>query len=307
MTGPNPTNLPGKTKGSKAAIAPSPQVNQPPDEPNAIWIQRGAIAVALLYLTAILFLPALHVFLQAFQNGIDPFLGTLRSPDFQSAASLTLLICVLVIPFNAAFGICAAIALARHRFPGRAFVISLLDLPFSISPIVVGLMMVLLYGRRGWFGPALEAVDLKIVFALPGMILATAFVTLPFVAREVLPLLEEMGTDQEEAARILGASDWQVFWRITLPNIRWGLLYGTILSTARALGEFGAVSVVSGNIIRKTQTLPLFVEEAYKQYETQAAYSAAVVLALLAAVALILKTVLEQFLSKEKHQDTASS
>ena len=291
----------------KTAIASPPKAAQPPDEPNAIWIQRGAIAVALLYLTAILFLPALNVFIQAFQNGIDPFLGTLRSPDFQSAASLTLLICVLVIPFNTAFGICAAIALARHRFPGRAFVISLLDLPFSISPIVVGLMMVLLYGRRGWFGPALEAVDLKIVFALPGMILATAFVTLPFVAREVLPLLEEMGTDQEEAARILGASDWQVFWRITLPNIRWGLLYGTILSTARALGEFGAVSVVSGNIIRKTQTLPLFVEEAYKQYETQAAYSAAVVLALLAAVALILKTVLEQFLSKEKHQDTASS
>ena len=161
---------------------------------------------------------------------------------------------MLVIPVNAAFGICATIALARSQFTGRAFVISLLDLPFSISPVVVGLMMVLLYGRRGWFGPALEAADIKIVFALPGMIIATAFVTLPFVAREVLPLLEEMGTDQEEAARILGASNWQVFWRITLPNIRWGLLYGTILSTARALGEFGAVSVVSGNIIRKTQT-----------------------------------------------------
>ncbi|MGD1851566.1 MAG: sulfate ABC transporter permease, partial [Cyanophyceae cyanobacterium] len=212
-------------------------------------MHRGAIAIALLYLTAILFLPALNVFIQAFQNGVGPFLDTLQSPDFQSAAGLTLLICVLVIPVNSAFGICAAIALARSRFPGRAFVISLLDLPFSISPVVVGLMMVLLYGRRGWFGPALEAADLKIVFALPGMILATAFVTLPFVAREVLPLLEEMGTDQEEAARILGASNWQVFWRITLPNIRWGLLYGTILSTARALGEFGAVSVVSGNII----------------------------------------------------------
>ncbi|MEM6503372.1 MAG: sulfate ABC transporter permease subunit CysW [Cyanobacteria bacterium P01_C01_bin.89] len=304
MTAPKPKmDLPSpQSQTPPADQSPPPASNQPPEEPNAIWLQRGAIAIALLYLAAILFLPALNVFIQAFQNGVGPFLETLQSPDFQSAAGLTLLICVLVIPVNAAFGICAAIALARSQFTGRAFVISLLDLPFSISPVVVGLMMVLLYGRRGWFGPALEAADIKIVFALPGMIIATAFVTLPFVAREVLPLLEEMGTDQEEAARILGASNWQVFWRITLPNIRWGLLYGTILSTARALGEFGAVSVVSGNIIRKTQTLPLFVEEAYKQYETQAAYSAAVVLALLAAVALILKTVLEQVLSKDRGQ-----
>jgi len=195
---------------------------------------------------------------------------------------------------NAVFGLCAAWAIARHKFPGRAIVLSIIDLPFSISPVVAGLMIVLLYGRQGWFGPWLQAHDIKIVFAFPGMLMATAFVSMPFVAREVIPVLEEFGKDQEEAARTLGANDWQTFWRVTLPSIRWGLLYGLILTNARAMGEFGAVSVVSGNIANTTQTLPLFVEDAYKQYETEAAFSAAVLLAFLAVITLILKEIIER-------------
>jgi sulfate transport system permease protein len=290
----------------KPEAAPPMVTPDPGAERTAVaWFPPVAIAIALGYLSLVLFLPALNVFVQALRHGFGPFWAGLATPDFWSAALLTLLITAIVVPVNAAFGLCAAIALARYRFPGRALVLSLLDLPFSISPVVVGLMMVLLYGRRGWFGPLLETLQVKIIFALPGMILATAFVTLPFVAREVLPILEEVGTDQEEAARTLGASNWQVFWRVTLPNIRWGLLYGTILSTARALGEFGAVAVVSGNIIRRTQTLPLFVEEAYKQYNTQAAYSAAVMLALLAVVALAVKAILEKTLERDRAADTA--
>ena len=216
------------------------------------------------------------------------------SPEFLHAAKLTLLLAAVALPLNTIFGLCAAWALTRYRFPGRSFILSILDLPFSISPVVAGLMIVLLYGRLGWFGGWLQAHDIKIIFAFPGMALATAFVSMPFVAREVIPVLEETGTDQEEAAKTLGANDWQIFWRVTLPNIRWGLLYGLILTNARAMGEFGAVSVVSGNIGGKTQSLPLFVEEAYKQYETEAAYSAAVLLALLAVVTLVLKEIVER-------------
>jgi sulfate transport system permease protein len=204
------------------------------------------------------------------------------------------LLAVISLPLNTIFGLCAAWAIARHKFPGRAIVLSIIDLPFSISPVVAGLMIVLLYGRNGWFGPWLQAHDIKIIFAFPGMVLATAFVSMPFVAREVIPVLEEFGKDQEEAARTLGAKDWQIFWRVTLPSIRWGLLYGLILTNARAMGEFGAVSVVSGNIADQTQSLPLFVEDAYKQYETEAAFSAAVLLALLAVVTLVLKEILER-------------
>jgi len=252
------------------------------------------IGVALLYIFLILFAPALNVFVQAFSKGIGPFFSNLTAPDFVAAVQMTLIIAFIVVPLNAVFGLCAAWAIARHQFPGRALVISILDLPFAISPVVVGLMLVLLYGRSGWFGPLLNATGFKIIFALPGMVLATAFVTLPFVAREVIPVLEEVGVDQEEAARTLGASNWQIFWRVTLPNVRWGLLYGLILTNARAMGEFGAVAVVSGNIISKTQTLPLFVEEAYKQYQTQAAFSAAVLLACLGLVTLVLKEILER-------------
>jgi sulfate/thiosulfate transport system permease protein len=258
------------------------------------WPAIVLIGTAIAYLALVLFIPALNVFYQAFRLGITPFLKNLTAADFISAIQLTLIIALIVVPINTVFGLCAAWAIARHQFPGRALVISILDLPFAISPVVAGLMVVLLYGNKGWFGPFLQLFNLKIIFALPGMIIATAFVTLPFVAREVIPVLEEAGADQEEAARTLGANDWQVFWRVTLPNIRWGLLYGVILTNARAMGEFGAVSVVSGNIARKTQTLPLFVEDAYKQYATQSAFSAAVLLALLAVVTLILKEILER-------------
>jgi sulfate/thiosulfate transport system permease protein len=252
------------------------------------------IVIALAYVALIIFIPAINVFAQAFKNGVGPFFSNFSNRDFRSAIQLTLLIALVCVPLNTAFGLCAAWAIARSRFRGRALVISILDLPFSISPVVAGLMIMLLYGRQGWLGPFLERINLKIVFATPGIILATAFITLPFVAREVIPVLEEMGSEQEEAARTLGANDRQIFWRVTLPNIRWGLLYGVILTNARAMGEFGAVSVVSGNIAGKTQSLPLFVEQAYKQYDSQAAFSAAVLLGLLAVVTLVAKAIVEQ-------------
>jgi sulfate transport system permease protein len=252
------------------------------------------IGIAVLYLGLVLFIPAANVFVQAFNKGVGPFFQNLTSREFLHAVQLTLLIAVIAVPLNTVFGLCAAWAIARHHFPGRTLLLSIIDIPFAISPVVAGLMIVLLYGRNGWFGPLLQENNLKIIFAVPGMVLATAFVTMPFVAREVIPVMEEAGVDQEEAAKTLGAGGWQIFWRVTIPNIRWGLLYGLILTNARAMGEFGAVSVVSGNITGKTQTLPLFVEEAYKQYQTPSAYSAAVLLACLAIVTLILKEILER-------------
>ncbi|MFQ3618308.1 MAG: sulfate ABC transporter permease subunit CysW [Cyanobacteriota bacterium] len=258
------------------------------------WVKWVLIGIAVLYLALILFIPALNVFVQAFRDGLGPFFSNLVSPPFLNAVKLTLLITAIALPINTIFGLCAAWAIARHQFPGRTLLLSIIDIPFAVSPVVAGLMIVLLYGRNGWFGPWLQSNDIRIIFAVPGMVLATMFVTMPFVAREVIPVLEEAGTDQEEAAKTLGASDWQTFWRVTLPNIRWGLLYGLILTNARAMGEFGAVSVVSGNIIGKTQTLPLYVEEAYKQYKTPEAYSAAVLLAFLAVVTLVLKEIVER-------------
>jgi sulfate transport system permease protein len=258
------------------------------------WVPPLLIGIAVAYLFLVQYIPAINVFFEAFKKGTGPFLSNLAKPEFLHAAWLTLLLAAISIPVNAVFGLCAAWAIARHKFPGRAIVLSIIDLPFSISPVVAGLMIVLLYGRNGWFGPWLQAHDIQIVFAFPGMALATAFVSMPFVAREVIPILEEFGKDQEEAARTLGANDWQTFWRVTLPSIRWGLLYGLILTNARAMGEFGAVSVVSGNIANTTQTLPLFVEDAYKQYETEAAFSAAVLLAFLAVITLVLKEIIER-------------
>ncbi len=260
----------------------------------ANWVPVLLIGLSIAYLGLILYVPAVNVFYQAFHKGIGPFLHNLTQPNFIEAVKLTVLLAAIAVPLNTIFGLCAAWALARKRFRGRTFLLSLLDLPFAISPVVAGLMIVLLYGRQGWFGGWLQEHGLRIVFAFPGMVLATAFVSLPFVAREVIPVLEEAGVDQEEAAYTLGANHWQTFWRVTVPNIRWGLLYGLILTNARAMGEFGAVSVVSGNIAGKTQSLPLFVEEAYKSYETEAAYSAAVLLALLAVVTLVAKEILER-------------
>ncbi len=257
------------------------------------WVPSLLIAVAIFYIALVFYIPTANIFYQAFQKGIDPFLANLSRPAFLSAVQLTLSLTLIAVPLNVIFGLCAAWAITRRSFPGKAVVLSIIDLPFSISPVVVGLMLVLLYGKQGWLGGWLDDHNIKIIFAFPGMLLATAFVSMPFVAREIIPVLEEVGKDQEEAARTLGASDWQIFWRVTIPNIRWALLYGVVLTNARSMGEFGAVAVVSGNIASSTQSLPLYVEDTYKQYETEAAYSAALLLVLLAVVTLIIKTILE--------------
>jgi sulfate/thiosulfate transport system permease protein len=267
------------------------------------WVKPVLISSVLIYISLVMFIPATNVFIQAFQGGIVGFIHTLTKREFVNAAQLTLLMAVIAVPLNTMFGLCAAWALARRKFPGRALLMSIMDLPFSISPVVAGLMIVLLYGRNGWFGPFLETHNLKIIFAIPGMAIATAFISMPFVVREVIPILEDMGPEQEEAAKTLGANDWQIFWRVTLPSIRWGLLYGIVLTNARSMGEFGAVSVVSGSISGKTQTLPLYVEEAYKQYQTPSAYAAAVVLAGLAVVTLVLKEILERKTKLRDEQD----
>lgn len=258
------------------------------------WVPTIFIAITLLYLSLIVYIPAVNVFAQAFRKGAGPFFENMTHPVFLDAVRLTLSLALIAVPINIVFGLCAAWAIARNKFPGRAFLLSVLDLPFSISPVVAGLMLVLLYGRNGWLGGALESINIKVIFAFPGMLLASMFVSMPFVAREVIPILEETGADQEEAAKTLGASDWQTFWHITLPNIRFGLLYGVILTNARVMGEFGAVSVVSGNISRRTQTLSLYVEDAYREYHTEAAYSAAVLLACLAVVTLVVKEIIER-------------
>ncbi|WP_009547188.1 sulfate ABC transporter permease subunit CysW [Crocosphaera subtropica] len=259
------------------------------------YVPLVLIFVAISYLLLVLFIPAIAAFYEAFHRGVEPFFLAISQTNFLAAIKLTLIIALIAVPLNTIFGLCAAWVLARKRFKGRTLLMSLIDLPFSVSPVVAGLMLVLVYGRNGWFGSVLEQIGIQIIFALPGMVLATIFVTLPFVAREVIPVLEEMGSDQEEAARTLGATDWQIFWRVTLPNIRWGLLYGVLLSNARAMGEFGAVAVVSGSILGRTATLPIFVELAYKNYQTEAAFGAAVILAGLALITLIFKEILERY------------
>lgn len=258
------------------------------------WVRFILIGISLLYLGLVLFFPVANVAYAAFENGVQPFFAALTISDFISAVQLTVLIAGIALPINTIFGLCAAWVIARNQFWGRTLLISIIDLPFSISPVVVGLLIILLYGKNGWLGGFLEQINLKIVFATPGIVIATMIVTMPFVAREVIPVLEEVGNSEEEAARILGASDWQIFWRITIPNIRWGLLYGLLLTNARAMGEFGAVSVVSGNLAGLTQTLPLYVEEAYKNYRSQEAFAASLVLGLLALVTLVLKEILER-------------
>jgi len=277
-----------------STIVSSPRSKKRVETKKIEWVPIALITIAVGFLALIIYIPAINVFYQAFRKGVGPFLANLQQPNFIAAVKLTIALAAISVPLNTVFGLCAAWALARKQFRGRALLLSIIDLPFAISPVVAGLMLVLLYGRNGWFGPALESADIKIIFAFPGMVLATMFVSLPFVAREVIPVLDEIGPEQEEAASTLGANDWQTFWRVTLPSIRWGLLYGLILTNARAMGEFGAVSVVSGNLAGKTQSLPLFVEEEYKQYATESAYSAAVLLALLAVVTLVVKEIMQR-------------
>jgi len=251
------------------------------------------IGLALLFLGFFLLLPLLAVFSEALKMGLGPFLDAIHTPDALAAIRLTLFIAAISVPLNMVFGLAASWAITKFQFPGKALLITLIDLPFSVSPVVSGLIFVLLFGANGVFGAWLAAHDLKIIFAVPGIVLATVFITFPFVARELIPLMLEQGKDDEEAAISLGASGWQTFWDVTLPNIRWALLYGVLLCNARAMGEFGAVSVVSGHIRGETNTMPLHVEILYNEYDFVGAFAVASLLALLALVTLVVKSVLE--------------
>jgi sulfate transport system permease protein len=262
------------------------------------WVRALLIGVALAFIGLFLLLPLIVVFTEALRNGVLPYLAAIREPDAVSALLLSLKIVAIVVPINVTFGIFAAWAIAKFRFPGRSLLVSLIDLPFAISPVISGLVYVLLLGSRGVMGPLLQDWDIQIIFALPGMVLATLFVTFPFVARELIPLMQAQGKDEEEAALVLGASGWQILWRVTLPNVKWGLLYGVILTNARAMGEFGAVSVVSGHIRGLTNTLPLHVEILYNEYNYAAAFAVASVLALLALVTLVLKSIVEWYAAR---------
>ncbi|MFD0895914.1 sulfate ABC transporter permease subunit CysW [Luteolibacter ambystomatis] len=253
------------------------------------------IGAACTVLTFFLLMPLIAVFLEAFRQGAEVFVKALTEPAAMSAIKLTLLTAAITVPFNAVFGLAAAWLVTKFRFPGRSILVSLIDLPFAVSPVIAGLVWMLIFGSKGWFGPWLDAHDMQVVFDTPGIIIATIFVTFPFVARELIPLMETQGTDEEEAAVTLGAHGWQIFRRVTLPNIKWGLLYGILLCNARAMGEFGAVSVVSGHIRGKTNTLPLQVEVLYNEYQSSAAFACASLLALLALVTLIVKDVIERY------------
>jgi len=259
----------------------------------APWVRRLLTAIALSFLLGFLLLPLISVFVEALRNGVATYWEALSESDALAAIKLTLTVSLFAVPLNAAFGIVAAWAVTKHQFLGKNLLITLIDLPFSVSPVVSGLIYVLVFGAQGWAGPWLIDHGVKVIFAVPGIVLATLFVTFPFVARELIPLMQEQGTDDEQAALSLGANGWQTFWHVTLPNIKWGLLYGVLLCNARAMGEFGAVSVVSGHIRGLTNTLPLHVEILYNEYSFSAAFAVASVLALLALVTLSLKSFLE--------------
>jgi sulfate transport system permease protein len=264
-----------------------------------VWVRYTLLTVGLGFLFFFLGLPLLAVFVEALAQGVPIYLEALKEPETRSAIGLTIVIALAVLPFNIVFGVAAAWAIAKFEFRGKALLITLIDLPFAVSPVVAGLIFILLFGAQGTFGGWLSEQDIKIIFAVPGMILATLFITFPFIARELIPLMQSQGKDEEEAAVSLGASGFQMFWRVTLPNIKWGLLYGVILSNARAMGEFGAVSVVSGHIRGETNTLPLHVEILYNEYNAIGAFAAASILALLALVTLVAKTIVEWRMKKE--------
>lgn len=259
-----------------------------------LLIRWTLIGLALGFLSLFLAIPLTAVFVEALANGFGPYFAAIVEPDAIVALKLTLLTAAIAVPANLAFGLCAGWAIAKFRFCGRSLLTTLIDLPFAVSPVIAGLVFVLLAGRQGSFGPWLAERDIQIIFAVPGIVVASVFVSFPFIAREVIPIMEASGTHEEEAARVLGATGWQTFWRVTLPNIKWGVLYGVILCTARVLGEFGAVSVVSGHIRGLTTTLPLHVEILYNEYRFQAAFAVASILTCLALVTLVIKTVAER-------------
>jgi sulfate/thiosulfate transport system permease protein len=260
----------------------------------AHWVRWTLIGVALAFLTVFLFVPLAIVFVEAFKKGVGVYLAAITDPDALSAVKLTLIAAGISVPLNLVFGVAAAWCIAKFDFHGKNLLLTLIDLPFSVSPVISGLIYVLVFGLQGWFGEWLRDHDLKIIFAVPGIVLATVFITFPFVARELIPLMQAQGTEQEEAARVLGANGWQIFRRVTLPNIKWALLYGVILCNARAMGEFGAVSVVSGHIRGQTNTLPLHIEILYNEYQFAASFAVASLLAGLALVTLVLKFAVEQ-------------
>ncbi len=270
---------------------------EPVHVPNALlepfWIRAVLIGIALAFLTLFLFIPLIAVFAEAFKKGWEVYLAAVTEADAWSAIQLTLLTAGIAVPLNLVFGVTAAWTIAKFEFRGKNVLLTLIDLPFSVSPVISGLIYVLIFGAQGWIGPWLRDHDIKILFAVPGIVLATIFITFPFVARELIPLMQSQGNEEEEAALVLGASGWKTFWHVTLPNIKWGLLYGVILCNARAMGEFGAVSVVSGHIRGETNTIPLQVEILYNEYNFAAAFAVASLLALLALVTLALKSFVE--------------
>lgn len=261
------------------------------DEP--AFVRRLLIGVALAFLAVFLFLPLAVVFTEALRAGVGAYWIAINEPDARAAIRLTLLVAAIAVPMNTLFGLAAAWSIGKFEFRGKQLLTTLIDLPFAVSPVIAGLIFVLLFGMQGWFGPWLREHDIQILFAVPGILLATMFITFPFVARELIPLMETQGSEEEQAARVLGATGWQTFWRVTLPNVKWGLLYGVILANARAMGEFGAVSVVSGHIRGRTNTMPLHVEVLYNEYNFVAAFAVASLLAVLALVTLVAKTAIE--------------
>jgi len=282
-----------------ARRAPPLRLAQTDVRADPAWVRLTVIAVSVGFLALFIVVPLVNVFAQAFSGGVRAYFAALGDPDSLAAISLTLTVAAMSVGFNLVFGVIAAWTIAKFDFRGKNLMITLIDLPFSVSPVVAGLLFVLLFGLQGWFGPWLDAHDIKIIFALPGIALATIFVTFPFITRELIPLMQEQGTEEEEAALSLGASGLRAFFRVTLPNVKWALLYGVLLCNARAMGEFGAVSVVSGHVRGQTNTMPLHVEALYDGYQLTAAFAVASLLALLAFVTLIAKGLLEASAGKE--------
>jgi sulfate transport system permease protein len=288
---------PAVATGAHGGVAP-PVLRNATTE--ARWVRWLLIGSALVFMTLFLFVPLATVFYEAFKKGLGVYVAAVTDADALSAIRLTLIATAISVPLNLVFGVAAAWCLSKFDFRGKNLLLTLIDLPFSVSPVIAGLIYVLVFGLQGWCGEWLREHDLKIIFAVPGIVLATVFVTFPFVARELIPLMQAQGIEQEEAARVLGAGGWQIFWRVTLPNIKWALLYGVILCNARAMGEFGAVSVVSGHIRGQTNTMPLHIEIVYNEYQFAAAFAVASLLAGLALVTLVLKYLVEQRVKGQK-------